>query len=181
MTKRILVPFLALGAAALAAPIAVGEKVPDLTLTTLGGEEIQLSSLFSEAENEGKIVVLASWSFKCPSGKPYIPYHKKLAAWCAERDVVYIAVAMYGEGKKKIEEYVAAESVEHKLAIDEGCRIAETFDTKVVNTAYVIDAQGVLRYAGGLPQREGEDLVQRAVEQLKAGEAVTTTSSRPSG
>ncbi len=164
----------------LADPVAVGDAVNDVVLTALDGTEVNLSEFVASEENEGKIVVLASWSFKCPSGKPYIPYHQELAAWCEEQGVVYVAVSMYGEGQEKVEKYVKEHGIEHGIAIDEGCKVAETFDTRVVNTAYVISTEGVLSFAGGLGRGEN-DPVRQAVLDLKEGREVATTSTRPSG
>lgn len=164
----------------LADPIGVGDTVEGVTLTTLDGTEVNLSDFVTSEENEGKIVVLASWSFKCPSGKPYIPYHQELAAWCEEQGVVYLAISMYGEGQEKVEKYVKEHSIEHTLAIDEGCRVAETFDTRVVNTAYVINSDGTLSFAGGLGSGDN-DPVRQAVLDLKEGRPVATSSTRPSG
>lgn len=170
---------LSLATASMADTVGVGDAVPSTKLTTLDGQEVDLAGFKKTEEKEGKIVVLASWSFKCPSGKPLMDYHKELAKWCEEQGVVYIAIAMYGEGKDAISAFLKEKKISIPLAIDEGCKVAATFDTRVVNTAYVIDSQGVVQYAGNI-QKE-PDLVRQAVKELKEGRPVTVQSSKPSG
>ncbi len=169
-----------LATACLAGPVGVGDQVPDMTVRTLDGTEVNLRQHMASEENEGKIFVLASWSFKCPSGRPFLGYHQELATWCEENDVVYLAIAMYGEGREKIEKFAKTEEIEHAIAVDDDRTVADAFDTRVVNTAYVINAAGEICYAGGLP-RDENDLVRQAVNDLKAGNEVQVTSSRPSG
>lgn len=168
-------------------PVKVDQPVPDLCLKTVDGKDLCIDDLKAKEGKEGKIVVIASWSTGCPSGKPKLGWHAEMAKWCAEKGVEYVAVVMYKGDKgdaEGIKKYAEAEKLKHPIVIDSECEVAGTFDTKVVNSAYVIDAKGVLRYAGGFEGGKGEEkknLVRQAVEELLAGKEVSVKHAPPAG
>ena len=163
----------------------VGKEVPDLTLRTLDGKEIRLSDLRAKEGKEGKVVILASWSSDCPSGKPNLGWHEEMAKWAKEKGVVYVGIAMYGEPAEKIKKHCEESQSGVSVAKDdEETTIASTLDAKTVNTAWVIDAKGALQYAGGFEGRkDGEkvNLVKQAAEELLAGKEVSVKASKPAG
>lgn len=163
----------------------VGKVVPDLALKTLDGKEIKLSELRAKEGKEGKVVILASWSTDCPSGKPNLGWHEEMAKWAKGRGVVYVGVALYGEPAEKLKKHCEEAKSEVTVAKDDGeTTIANTLDAKSVNTAWVIDAKGTLRYAGGFEvKKDGEkvNLVKQAAEELLAGKEVSVKTSKPTG
>lgn len=120
-------------------PVAVGQKVPDFSLTTFSGEQINLSDL------SGKVVVLNFWASWC---KPCEQEAADLeAAW---RDyqpggqVVFLGVD-YVDTEPEALAYLEKFDITYPNGPDLGTRISQAFRIKGVPETYIIDQQGVLQ------------------------------------
>jgi len=169
----------------------VGEKAPDFTLTDLDGD----SHTLSEYTNNGKIVVLEWFNPDCPFVKKHHAQGstmKDLAAKYEDQGVVWLAInsnkpGKQGSGYDRNVSAVAEYGVDYPLMLDENSAIGEMYGAKTTPHMYIIDTDGVLRYAGAIDSnpsaREFGDVnyVDQALGQILAGRTVTETETRPYG
>jgi cytochrome oxidase Cu insertion factor (SCO1/SenC/PrrC family) len=172
----------------------VDEKV---TLTDFDGKTLSFKEL------RGKVVIVHFWSDRCPAERHANPVFKKLEGWCAEKkDVVLVAVCSnqnelgpepakdadrskhYTNFRDKIREV----GFTHRVFADHGNKISSLFQAKTTPHCFVIDAKGVLRYAGALDDDPAEKkgdaavvYVRDAAEALLAGKDVAVQETRPYG
>lgn len=155
----------------------LGKEVADIELK----KDLKLSDFRAADGKDGKIVVVYFWSYKCPSGAPQLPAAKTFAEKVAGKDsgVEFISVAAYGESASDVETYVRDNDIAYPVIHDEGRRIAKHFGAGKVNTTYVIDAKGVLRYRGAFTGRGGS--AEAAVKAVKEGKEPTGNDGKFAG
>jgi alkyl hydroperoxide reductase subunit AhpC len=202
MTASALVASAAIGAAALAgnaraqeptgdAPIP-GDAAPAFTATTATGDTVSLSDF------EGRTVVLEWTNHDCPFvvrhyNSGYIP---GLQADAAENDVVWLQVISsipgtqgHVSGERAIELNEERGAAPAHVLIDETSDVGRAYHAATTPHMYVIDGEGVLRYAGGIDDqprpREGDpapvEHFADALAQVQAGEDVTVPETQPYG
>lgn len=122
-------------------PIVVGDKVPNFTLTTFKGNEIQLHDLV------GKVVVLNFWASWC---KPCEQEAQDLQdAWEfyePEGQVMFLG-ADYVDTEPEALGYLNKFSITYPNGPDLGTRISQAFRIRGVPETYIIDKDGVLAFA----------------------------------
>lgn len=193
----------ALGASATGAAIAaqssdakakVGEKAPDFTLMDLKGEK---EHTLSEYTKQGKIVVLEWFAPDCP----FVVKHYRdtdnstinnMVREYKDKDVIFLAMNSshaghpYGDtdrNKQRVTEW----KMSHSMLIDASGEVGKAYGARTTPHMYIIDTDGILRYAGGLDNdssRNGigsTNYVRQALDQILAGETVTTAETRPYG
>jgi peroxiredoxin len=190
---------LALLAAVLAAPMApayaaeVGKPAPAFTATTSTGESITLDSL------KGKVVVLEWTNNDCPFVKKHYDGGdmQKLQKDMTGKGVVWAQVISSAPGKQG---NVTGEQA-IKLNADRGAAPTHTFldpegtlgrayGAKSTPHMFVINAEGILSYAGAIDDNPSADeadvagaknYVRAAVEELLAGKPVTVAATKQYG
>ncbi|MFG0292769.1 MAG: thioredoxin family protein [Phycisphaerales bacterium JB050] len=172
----------------------VGEKAPDFTLTDLQGEKVHT---LSEYTKEGKVVVLEWFAPDCP----YVIKHysntetstvNTLVNEYKDKDVVFLAINSsaadhpYGKTDRNLER-VEEWKINHPLLVDASGVVGKTYGARTTPHMFIIDTDGVLRYAGALDNNSssrgvGEtNYVRQALDEILAGETVTVSETRPYG
>ncbi len=135
---------------------------PDVMLTSIDGESVQLTDL------RGQVVLVNFWATTCVTCVKEMPQiaatHRKFAG----RGYQTFAVAMPYDRPDWVLEYNARNRLPFPIALDAGGGIARAFDhTRVTPTTFLIDRQGriVRRYVG---EPDFAELQQR-IEKLLAG------------
>ncbi len=169
----------------------LGKPAPNFTLTDLDGKQHKLS------DYRGKIVVLEWFSPACP----YCVYAytegplKEQPERLAKDGVVWLSVNSQnpkhpGANADKNKAFVKAHEMEAPLLMDPDGTVGRAYGAKTTPHLFVIDAKGVLVYAGGLDnvpngRVDGDakpiNYVDAAVADLRAGRPVTTDSARAYG
>jgi peroxiredoxin len=169
----------------------IGKPAPDFTLKDLDGKTVKL------ADYKGKTVVLEWFNPDCPA---VIAAHgggtlKDMAANATkDPSVVWLAINSGGEGKqghaveankKRVEEW----KIGNPILRDESGEVGKAYGAKTTPHMFIVDAKGMLAYRGapdnapnGKP--EGDKVVnhvEAALAELKAGKAVTMSSTRSYG
>lgn len=179
--------------AAVAAP-TVGQAAPDFTLTDLNGVSHSLSSF------KGKVVVLEWVNPECPFVRKHydksgnLPKTQKAAA---ADGVVWLQINSGhpgAEGDFSVDQAKAWQAKHGAVAAayfrDADGKVGKLYDARTTPHMFIIDAQGVLRYAGAIDSirsSKADDIAQAtnyvaaALAELKAGKDVTTKSSQPYG
>ena len=191
--KRILAAAIAgaFSATALAAA-SVGQPAPAFTVTDLAGKPVSL------ADYKGKTVVLEWHNFGCPFVQKHYrsgnmqALQKKYAG-----DVVWLAVnsthksaSDYTEPAKLTEQLKGFNATPARYLMDEPGTMGRAYGAKTTPHMYVIDPTGKVVYNGAIDDKRSADpedvkgaknYVAAALEDLKAGKAVSTPSTPPYG
>lgn len=168
----------------------VGQKAPDFTLTDLDGKTFTLS----EATGSGKIVVLEWFNPECPVVVAHHEKHptfKNMVSEFEGKDVVFVAINSTAAGKSGADKTLNAEKAKawemnYPVLLDPEGKVGRLYGAKTTPHMFVIDKDGVLAYAGaidnGSPAKPGDtNYVTQAVNELLAGQTVTTKETKPYG
>lgn len=186
--KAATAPVIAAGATA-----AIGKPAPDFTLQDLDGHPVKLS------DSLGKIVVLEWFNPGCPfvNKTHTVGQLKELAKTETAKGVVWLAVNSAAEGKQGygVEANRAGKAkfnLTHPILLDESGAVGHAYGAAHTPHLFVIDAKGVLVYAGAIdnsPDGEGEspsdgklvNYVEQALDDVRAGKPVRTPSTEAYG
>ena len=176
-----------------AASAPVGQTAPDFSLAGSDG------ATHSLGDYKGKVVVLEWNNPECPFVKKHyssgnIP---KQQADATAQGVVWLTINSGADGKQG---HVDSSGASAFLAqynakptaylFDADGKVGHAYGAKTTPHLYVIDGKGSLRYMGGIDSiasTDKEDLakatqyVPQVLAELKAGKAVSVTTSQPYG
>jgi peroxiredoxin len=165
----------------------VGEAAPNFTLKTTEGKEWSLS------DAKGKVVVLNWINPECPVCVRVMTdgtvANTIKAVTEQYSDVVYVAINSSAALPSSLEG-TAAYMKEHKVEIpallDSNGAVGLLYGAKTTPHCYVIDANGKLVYSGAIDNNDGRgdgkmNYVANAVTQLKKGESVSPSETKPYG
>lgn len=174
----------------------VGKDAPNFTLTDIYGEEHTLS----DYTDEGKVVVLEWFNPMCPF---VVKHHEKMKTMTelAEKyqdDVVWLAInsanenhPTYAMNDKALEIVKKEWSLPYPVLVDASGKVGHMYGARTTPHMYIIDTEGVLRYAGAIdsdtgakPYKKDSDVVNyvaQALDQILAGETVTMAETKAYG
>lgn len=184
---------LVFGAApALAAP-AVGQAAPSFVAVDSKGQQVRLADL------KGKVVVLEWTNHECP----YVQKHytssnmQKLQKAAKGAGVVWLSVISSAPGEQghvagaRADELTASrQALPTAVLLDAQGAIGRSYDARTTPHMFVIDAKGILRYAGGIDSiatnkvadiEKADPLFKTALESVLKGENVAQAVTRPYG
>ncbi len=146
----------------------INEFAPDFRLPDLDGNPVQLSDL------RGKIVILNFWSCECPHAeRTDREIMSMLVQW--QEEVVLLPVA--ANSIESPEAVAEAARIRHlpTVLMDGGHHVADLYEAVTTPHVFVIDREGILRYAGAVDntsfrqRRPTRFYLDEAVEALLAG------------
>lgn len=169
----------------------VGAPAPNFTLTDTEGNSHTLSDL----TKQGKVVVLEWFNPQCPFVVKHHEKHstmKDLASEFADKGVVWMAInsgapGKQGAGLELNQEYKSKWTISYPILMDESGEVGHLYGAQTTPHMYVIDTSGELRYMGAIDNdRSATNLgdvnyVRQALNQVLAGETVTTPETRAYG
>ena len=168
----------------------VGKPAPDFTLTGIDGKEVKLS------DYKDKIVVLEWFNPGCPV---VVRHHDKdslkgTAGELTQSGIVWLAInsgapGQQGNGEEANKKAAEKWGLKHPILVDEAGTVGRSYGAKTTPHMFVIDAKGVLAYAGAIDNdpsgemkpEERINYVRAAVASLQKGEAVKTPTSKAYG
>jgi AhpC/TSA family len=185
-------PFASLLLPATAQAASVGQPAPDFTLIDTAGQPVKLSQF------KGKAVVLEWNNPACPFVKKHYQgnmqtLQKEVVAqggvWLAinstrDDSADYLAPAQLG---RWMTEQKASPTA---TLMDEDGKVGQAFAARVTPHMYIVNAQGVLVYAGGIDSiasarvddiPKATNYVRQAMAEIKAGKPVSVANSRAYG
>lgn len=119
-------------------PVAVGQEVPNFTLTTFEGEQIQLLDL------RGKVVVINFWASWCtPCEQEAADLEAAWQYYKARGDVIFLGVN-WTDTEPEALGYMNKFNITYPSGPDLGTRIADRFRITGVPETYVVDRNGLL-------------------------------------
>jgi len=176
---------------AAAATARVGEQAPDFTLTDTQGRTVSLSEL------RGKTVVLEWFNPGCPfvvaAHGDEGPLKSFASTMNSEDDVVWLAINSGAEGKQGYgietnQSHRESWNLNYPVLMDTTGNVGRLYDAKTTPHMYVIDGEGVLRYAGALDNAplnkvDGSRVpyLESALTAVRQGQPPATPQTRPYG
>ena len=177
----------------------LGKAAPDFTLTDLEGKSHTLSNIL-----DGETIVVLEWyNPECPFVKKHYGTQKNaegapiftmnaLAKKYADKKVVWLrvnsgAVGQQGTGIAKNTQYAERYQIKAPILFDESGTVGRAYGAKKTPHMYVIHKNGTVAYTGAIdndarPTTFGDkNYVQIALDQLLAGETVTTQYTQSYG
>jgi peroxiredoxin len=172
--------------AAPAAPAVatLGKPAPSFTLTDQAGKKHSL------ADYAGKIVVLEWMNPDCPVSRRHYttPTMKDLATKYGPKGVVWLAVnsTNYYTDEKNAA-WIKQYKLPYAILNDQPGDVGHLYDAKTTPDMRIIDAKGVLVYAGAIDDNssgkkpEPTNYVAQALDELQAGKKVSRAKTQPYG
>lgn len=164
------------------AALALGEKIGDFKLQDTAGK------VHSPAAYAGKIVVLAFWSFKCPTALAYDDRLAALRDKYGSQGVVVLAVASNAnESKEELQRNAANLKISFPILLDTDGIVADRLGATITPSLFILDRGGILRYRGALDNREKpgdrrrEAYAEDAIDSILAGKPVATPETQAMG
>jgi len=185
-------PFASLLLPATAQAASVGQPAPDFTLMDTGGQPVKLSQF------KGKPVVL-EWN---NPGCPFVKKHYQGNMQALQKEVgaqggVWLAI---NSTRDDSADYLTPAQLgrwmtEQKASptatlLDEDGKVGQAYAARVTPHMYIVNAQGVLVYAGGIDSiasarvddiPKATNYVRQAMAEIKAGKPVSVANSRAYG
>jgi peroxiredoxin len=180
-------------AAPAAAQAVIGQAAPAFTLTDSNGKAHSL------ADFKGKVVVLEWWNNECP----FVAKHygsanmQKLQKEWTGKGIVWLTVSSSAPGKQGHVDGAKANALMKEkqgaptaVLLDHDGKVGRAYGAKTTPHMYVIDAKGVLVYAGGIDDKPSTDQadvatarnhVAAALAEVTAGKPVSVATSQPYG
>ncbi len=162
--------------------VALGEEVADFSLPDLDGNMHSLSGY------RGQVVVIDFWSATCPISAAYEERMKQITADYVDRNVVVLGIdSNKTETVDQIRGVAKQRGVNFPILIDEDNVIADQFGGQTTPHVYVLDAQGVLIYEGGVDDERylnsspNVHHLRNVLDEVLAGNPVTVPSTPPWG
>lgn len=158
--------------------------VPDFTLEDQDGNEVSLSDF------AGSVVVLEWINWDCP----FVVRHynestmKTLADQYTDDGVVWLAInSTHYATQDKDREWIDKHDLPYPILHDPSGETGHAYDTKTTPHMYIIGRDGELVYEGAIDddprgnKDERVNYVRKALDELLAGEAVSTPETKPYG
>jgi len=177
-------------AAASTGPAKINNPAPDFTLTDTTGKQVSLN----EYTKQGKVVVLEWFNPDCPVAKGYHTGNDAMGATAnayAGKNVAWLAInsgapGMQGAGKDRNAKAITEYNIKYPVLLDETGKVGRMYGAKTTPHMFVIDKNGVLRYAGaiddGSANQPGQtNYVKQALDQIIAGQPVSKAETQAFG
>jgi peroxiredoxin len=161
-----------------------GTEAPGFTLEDQAGNEVSLS------DYAGNIVVLEWINWDCP----FVQRHyeagtmKPLAEEYADDGVVWLAInSTHYATQDKDGQWIEKYNLPYPILHDPTGEVGRAYGAKTTPHMYIVDEDGMLVYQGAIDDDPGGDkddptnYVRQALDELLAGEEVSTARTKPYG
>lgn len=158
---RFLAPFLlVLGLALAGCSGSSGNRAPDVTFTTLDGQQITTGDL------RGKVVLVKFWATDCTTCVAQMPGTIQRYNTLSAKGYDTIAVAMKHDPESYVRNFTESRRLPFKVVLDSDGSLAKAFgDVKMTPTAFLLDKKGniIKRYLGNYDEAAFESTVNKAL------------------
>jgi thiol-disulfide isomerase/thioredoxin len=148
-----------------------GGETPALEGVLLSDEPLRLASY------RGRVVVVHFWATWCEPCRTEMPLLSRLRSQDAGRPLEVLSVN-YGEGVKRISDFLKAFSIDLKVVRDPDHRLARAWGVGGLPMTFLVDATGRIRFSVFGAERWDEGEAARALDRLLS-EAEKSDGSGP--
>ena len=117
---------------------ALGRPAPDFTLTTVGGETLQLAAF------RGQPVVLNFWATWCGPCQNEMPVLESASQRFAG-EVLFVGVDQ-GEEPAVVAEYIEQIGITFPIPLDTEMAVGDRYNVRGMPITYFVDANGIIRH-----------------------------------
>lgn len=161
-----------------------GDKAGEFSLKATDGKQVKLS------DYKDKTVVVIFVATRCPYSNAFNKVMASLSADYAAKGIVVLGI---NANKSEAMDEVIEHTKEHfafPVLKDQGNKIADAYNAQVTPEAFLIDADGVIRYHGALgssnrPTTDASKAngmeIRAALDELLAGKAVSRAKTKAFG
>jgi len=142
-------------------PIAIGKEVPDFTLTTFDGEQLNVE------EFRGKVVLVNFWASWCKPCEQEAAELEKAYQYFKDRDVVFLGVD-YVDTEREALAYLEKFQITYPNGPDLRTKISQAFRIRGVPETFIVDRNGIIfdfKIGPYTSLAEIENALQRALDQ----------------
>lgn len=172
---------LVLGLVAIAAharDLEIGSAVPDFMVKPIESPAFS----FAEAARTHAAVVVLFLSTVCPYSKYYADHLQELEAHFGKKGVLFIGVnSNRTETAEEVVAYARRRDHAFPMVKDAGSAIADVFGARVTPEAFLVDAEGRLRYKGRIRSKIGSTDLKDALEAMLARRPIRTPVAKAFG
>lgn len=171
MTRPAAVAACALALTLLAAPayplcVEVGKPIPDVSIPSLAGEKVALSSF------KGKIVLLAFWASWCPRCEEELTFLEGI--YKTSPDIVVVAINQESQNVSKahldrIRETLKDWRIEFPVLIDRDLEVWNKYCMNALPTSIILDKKGIVRYAEANYYWASQDKFAEVIQAIRLG------------
>jgi thiol-disulfide isomerase/thioredoxin len=127
----------------------VAAPLPDVTVTTLGGEAVTLADL------RGRPLLINFWATWCPPCREEMPALERIERKWTERGAA-VVVINFEEDAETIRQYLAENGLSLPVFQDSGGEVAQILDITYLPTTLFVDSTGVIRSRNEGPLSQGQ-------------------------
>ncbi len=133
--------------------LAVGDKVPDYSFSTLDGGRVDAADISGT-----NAVMMVFWATWCPHCKEEIPDINKLHKKYGPKGLKVVGVNVgVNDSAKRVKKYMKKYKIGYPVAYDKGSVVTKSFGVQGTPTVIIIDRKGTMRYRShALPKDLGE-------------------------
>ena len=114
----------------------IRKEAPNFTLRTLNGKRVSLH------DYRGKVVLLHFWATWCKPCREELPTLQQLWEGLKGEELVLLAVAVDGRGKKQVEDYIGRYHFTFPVLLDAGGEVRRSYIVRGIPTTYIIGKDG---------------------------------------
>ena len=140
--------------------IAIGNEAPNFKLTTLEGEEVQLS------DYRGKKVFINFWATWCPPCRAEMPDMQKLYEEDKlDIEILAINITESEPSEENVKQFVEDFGLTFPILMDRNTEVASNYKVQAYPTSYMVDSKGIIRFIA--PGAMNHDLMVQLIEDME--------------
>jgi peroxiredoxin len=146
--------------------VKIGKPVPDVTLPSLKGSPVSLSSL------KGKIVLLAFWASWCPRCEEELTFLQGVYKTSPDITVVAINQESQNISRAHVERIKATLEdwkIDFPVLLDKNLDAWNTFCINALPTSIILDKEGIVRWAEANYYWASQDTIAAVIQAIRFG------------
>jgi peroxiredoxin len=146
--------------------VNIGKPVPDVTLPSLKGSPVSLSSL------KGKIVLLAFWASWCPRCEEELTFLQ--GVYKTSPDITVVAINPESQNisrahVERIEATLEDWKIDFPVLLDKELDAWNTFCINALPTSIILDKKGIVRWAEANYYWASQDSIASVIQAIRLG------------
>jgi peroxiredoxin len=168
----------AAGAEQVPRPPEIGQPLPDFEATSLEGQAVSLRAVVGGH----KAVVILFLSTVCPYVNHFADYIRELNVRYGPQGVLFVGINSNNwESREEVAEHARQHGFAFAIVKDEKHRIADRLGADRTPEAFLVDAEGRLRYRGWVKSKQESPDLQRALDAVLKGRPVSRPLTKAFG
>jgi thiol-disulfide isomerase/thioredoxin len=139
------------------------QKLPEMTLTDLKGNEVKLGG------KQNKVYLIDFWATWCGPCRASIPFLQELHDKYAKRGLVVVGVALESGTEAEVRSFVEHNEMTYTICVPRNqAEIKRKYRIEGFPTMYIVDKKGVIRHASLGYSEEEQDVILKVIADALA-------------